>query len=137
MSEQSFNLKIYTPRGLVLEARALSVTMPGSDGEIGILPEHTQYTGVLGAGIFQFQRVGSSATDRLIVSGGFASFQSSELTILADSVDLEETVPQLKATIAAEKKALEDKMANLNAFDPEWESVQQRLKRIDVIEHGF
>ena len=131
MSEKNFTLKIYTPQGPVLDAQTDSVSMPGIDGEVGILPEHAQYVGVLGAGLVQYAEPGSSKPARLIISGGFASFQVNTLTILADRVDFDRDLKGINVDKEAEE--LNAKLSKLNAFDPEWEPTQQKIRRLEVI----
>ena len=131
MSEKSFTLKVYTPQGPVLDAQTDSVSMPGIDGEVGILPEHAQYVGVLGAGLVQYAEPGNAKPARLIISGGFASFQVNTLTILADKVDFDRDLKGINVDKEAEE--LNAKLANLNAFDPEWEPTQQKIRRLEVI----
>jgi F-type H+-transporting ATPase subunit epsilon len=130
MADKSFKLRVYTPQGLVLDSEATSVSMPGIDGEIGILPDHTQYTGVLAAGVLQYEsdRVKSA---KLVVAGGFASFQANELVILADAVDFEEQVGKIQ--VDGELKALEVKLGTLSSFDAEWPAIQQRIRRLEAI----
>lgn len=131
MSDKSFKFKIYTPQGMVLDTQTESVSMPGIDGEVGILPEHARYVGVLGAGLVQYTAPGSSKPDHLIISGGFASFQVDTLTILADGVDFDKDLKGLD--VEKEADALNAKLAQLNAFDPEWEPTQQKIRRIEAI----
>jgi F-type H+-transporting ATPase subunit epsilon len=131
MNEKLFTFKIYTPQGLALEVKTDSVTVPGIDGEVGILPEHTQYTGVLGAGLVQYQAPGEAKPSRLVISGGFASFQVNELVLLVDSIDFKNTLNA--QDISDQSKQLETRLSELNAFDPEWESTKQKLRRLDVI----
>ena len=131
MSEKSFSLKVYTPQGLVLEAQTDSVTIPGIDGEVGILPEHAQYVGVLGAGLLQYSVPGQQKPARLVVAGGFASFQVNELIVLADGVDFEKDVAG--TDVDTDIQSLNHKLAELNALDPEWGSTQQKIKRLEAI----
>ncbi len=88
MASEKINLKVYTPAGLVLEAGAASVTLQSSEGEIGILPHHTRYVGLLGVGTLEYIDPASSARHRLTVSKGFCNFVNENLVVLADSVEM-------------------------------------------------
>ena len=88
MDRDIFNLKIYTPSGLELEAEVKSVNLTTSVGEIGILPMHTRYVGVLGEGRLQYTESKSGETKNLIVSGGFCNFINENLLVLADRNDV-------------------------------------------------
>ncbi len=131
MSEKNFKLKVFTPQGLVLDVVTESVTMPGIDGEVGILPEHAQYVGVLGAGVLQYAQPGSDKPAKIILAGGFASFQVNELIVLADSVDFEKDV--IGKNVEEEVEKLNMRLTEINAFDPEWNTTQQKIKRLEAI----
>lgn len=131
MAEKNFKLKVFTPQGLVLDVVTETVTMPGIDGEVGILPEHAQYVGVLGAGVLQYGEPASSKTARLVIAGGFASFQVNELIILADAVDFEKDIAG--KNVDAEVEQLNQRLSEINAFDPEWALTQQKIKRLEAI----
>lgn len=84
MAQESFNLNVYTPAGILLKESVGEVTLPTAMGEIGVLPGHASYTGILAEGILSYSQ-GSSAKKSLKVSGGFAAFSGNTLTVLADS----------------------------------------------------
>lgn len=75
---QTFNLKIVAPEGIIAERSVSSVQLPGADGEIGVLPRHCNYTGLLKAGMV---RIDSESFE---IRGGFARFADNTLTVLAD-----------------------------------------------------
>ncbi len=83
-SSDSFRIKIFTPAGLFLDETTDSVKLPTSDGQIGVLPEHTKYSGVLGDGVLEF--TGASGVRSVKISGGLTQFANNTLTVLADSV---------------------------------------------------
>lgn len=85
MADQ-FSLKVYSPAGLALETVTDEVLLPGSDGEIGILPNHARYTGLLGKGAVRYRAEGKSNFLSVKVSGGFSHFADDELSILADKI---------------------------------------------------
>jgi F-type H+-transporting ATPase subunit epsilon len=130
MAEKTFKLRVYTPQGLVLDSEATSASIPGIDGEIGILPDHTQYTGVLGAGLLEYESEKVKPA-RLIIAGGFASFQANELVVLADGVDFESSLAAVKVDI--ELGELEKRLSDMSSFDPEWAVVQQKIRRLEAI----
>ena len=84
----SFHLKILTPAGLALMDVATEVYLPSSDGEIGVLPGHCIYTGLLGTGTLRFHSDNGDSR-RVQISGGFCNFANNTLTILADRVQIE------------------------------------------------
>lgn len=86
---EGFKLKILTPVGVVLEEENVtSVSVPSSEGEIGILPGHVKYSGLLGTGILKYNS-NSSKPHKVSVSEGFCNFSDNELVILADKAELQ------------------------------------------------
>jgi|GEM_PF-1580785 len=84
-----FELKVFTPVGLALEASVTAVSLWTSDGQIGILPNHAKYMGLLGTGTLEFVNdTPSKEKTRVQVAGGFCSFANNTLSILADSVEV-------------------------------------------------
>ena len=88
MAAESFELKVFTPVGLALEATVTSVTLQGSDGQLGILPGHANYLGLLGTGPLEYTVAGTSGSKRIGIEGGFCTFASNTLSVLADSADV-------------------------------------------------
>lgn len=87
MAQESFNLNVYTPGGVLLKESVGEVTMPTAMGEVGILPGHASYTGILAEGRLSYSAGGTKKS--VSVSGGFASFSGSTLTVLADQASTE------------------------------------------------
>ena len=50
VSEKSFELSVVTPEGAAFEGEAQMVIVPGSAGEIGVLPRHAPLVAMLKAG---------------------------------------------------------------------------------------
>jgi F-type H+-transporting ATPase subunit epsilon len=132
MSADVFNLKVFTPAGLVLEDKTSAVTLVSKNGEIGVLPQHIKYNGLLGTGVFQFAPASGGQVKKLVVSEGFATFNDNELVILADYVMLAEDVD--KASYAKSRVGLQSKVDTLSGFDPEWQMAREELSRIEAID---
>lgn len=87
MSADSFRLKVITPEGVALDEQVSSATIPTSEGEIGVLPKHARYCGLLGNGPLSYLKQGSATSENFTVHEGFCHFVDDTLTILADSVE--------------------------------------------------
>lgn len=136
MAADSFTIKIVTPRGPYAEEEVTSVTLPSQDGEVGIFPQHTKYTSLLGIGMLEFHPVGSPAR-KVVVSRGFCSFAGSKLKILADRIDDAESVltgPNAAELNAAARKEAEHKLASLSAYEREWRDTKDEIARLDALE---
>lgn len=130
MSEGTFQLRVFSGRGLEVEASVRSVTVPSEVGELGFLAHHCDYVGLLSTGITEYVAA-DGASERCIVSGGICTFADNVLTLLADTVDLPESLDlrPLSEDVALLKTELEA----LSLFDPEWEVLSQRVARIEAL----
>ena len=131
MADAVFQLKVFSGRGLEIEATVTAVSVPTESGEIGVLAEHCEYVGLLGTGLVSYSVSNGGTTKRCLVSGGICTFKANVLTLLADTVDNPEaldTTP-LKQDISLLKTELEA----LSLFDPEWEALSQKVARIEAL----
>lgn len=131
MADNTFHLKVFSGRGLELEAEVTSVTAPSAVGELGFLTNHCDYVGLLDVGIVQYQIAGETKAKKIVVTGGLCTFAKNTLNLLADSVDLPESVNL--ATYANDREIYEVKRATISQLDPEFDIVAKKLGRIDAI----
>ena len=90
MSEK-IHLEVVTPDRKVLVADADRVEVPGIDGELGILPGHTDLvTQLKPADYLTYHSCEKSI--RLIICGGFAEVGPNLITVLADNASLAEDI---------------------------------------------
>jgi F-type H+-transporting ATPase subunit epsilon len=80
---QGFKVRVITPSGVFLETLADSVKLPSSDGEMGVLPLHTAYAGLIGDGTLQIDS--DKGVTSVAIKGGISRFESNTLTLLVDS----------------------------------------------------
>ena len=131
MSDGTFQLKVFSGRGLEVEAAVRSASVPSETGELGFLPNHCEYVGLLSTGIGEYIGATDSAPQKFIASGGIVTFSDNVLTLLADTVDLPgslDTKP-LSEDVALLKAQLE----RLSIFEPEHEVLSQRVSRIEAL----
>ena len=100
----SLKLEITTPTGQVYSKAVDMVTLPGQEGEMGILPMHAPLIALLGDGEIIARR--GDQEDRLLVTGGCAEITAERVAIL--------TVFATDVTSIDEKKA-EDARARAEA----------------------
>ncbi|MEM5776719.1 MAG: ATP synthase F1 subunit epsilon, partial [Anaerolineaceae bacterium] len=77
------------------------VTLPGADGEMGILPDHSPLLTLLKFGIISV-RTGREA-EHFTVAGGIAEVQPDQVTILADAAENVEEIDLQRAENARRK----------------------------------
>ena len=112
MAEQlRLELEIVTPEQMVLQTGADWVTVPGSEGELGILPQHVPLMTSLDSGILHYSADGT--VKRVAVHYGYAQVQGSTVTVLAQMAE-ESNGIDLGRAKDAERKARE-RLAELTA----------------------
>ena len=131
MSDGTFTLKVFSGRGLEVDAQVRSVNVPSETGELGFLPNHCDYVGLLSTGLTEYVVDGEAGVKRCVVSGGLCTFADNVLTLLADSVDLPGAVE--KAPAEENLEILKTQLETLSLFDPEWEVISQRLARAEAV----
>ena len=86
MSDQ-FNYKLVTPEKIYLEGNAQMVVLPGAEGDLGVLPNHSNIITSLRPGIIKVTN--SDQTQSLFVEEGFIKFSNNELLVIAVGLDEE------------------------------------------------
>lgn len=76
----TINLKIITPKSVVLDDKVNSVTIPTFKGEITVLPHHTNLFSLLVEGVIKIKK--GENEDYLAIGGGYLETDGSELHIL-------------------------------------------------------
>jgi F-type H+-transporting ATPase subunit epsilon len=111
-------LEIISPEKLLLSKLVDMVVIPGTEGDLGILPGHSKLITGLRGGLVDLYENGK-ITDRYFVSGGFAEVTEERCSVLADSitrqVDLNAGVAEKALAQAKEDYAATD-MMDRNAY---------------------
>jgi F-type H+-transporting ATPase subunit epsilon len=79
-----FLFELVSPEKLLFSGEVEMVTIPGSEGDFGVLAEHAPLISLVRAGEIHIHK-GGQITDRIAVSGGFAEVTGERCTVLADS----------------------------------------------------
>ncbi len=126
MSAIKINFKIVTPERTVFEDEVDQATLPVSDGEITILPNHRSYIASLKAGEIIIKQNGEEID--LAVSGGFIEFHNNSLIILADAAERAEEIDLAQAE-EARKRAEDLKNQAISLDDEEYARVASTIQR--------
>jgi F-type H+-transporting ATPase subunit epsilon len=92
------SLEIISPEKLLLARPVDMVVIPGTEGDLGILPGHSKLITGLRGGLVDIYEAGK-ITDRFFVSGGFAEITEEHCAVLADDITKQS---DLNASVAAE-----------------------------------
>ncbi len=99
---QKIKFKIVTPERTVYEEEVDQATLPVSNGEITILPNHRSYIASLKPGELMIKKDKEEIS--MAVSGGFIEFDNNNLVVLADAAERAEEI-DIKAAEEARKRA--------------------------------
>ena len=80
------HFELVSPERLIASADVDMVTVPGSEGDFGVLEGHAPFISTLRAGILVVSDNGSD-TNRVFVRGGFADVTPRGLTVLAEEAE--------------------------------------------------
>ena len=92
----NMRLKVITPRKLVLDKDVIAVTAPALEGEITILPRHTNLFSLLKEGIVKIKETGNNE-EYLAIGGGYLETDGMTVQIIVsraynqDEIDRELT----------------------------------------------
>jgi F-type H+-transporting ATPase subunit epsilon len=91
-------LEIVTPERLVFDETVDGVTLPGSEGELGVLPNHAPLVSTLGVGELKIRSGGTE--DWFAIVGGFVQVLPDKVVVMAETADLSSEIDFEKAQAA-------------------------------------
>ena len=121
----ALQLDVITPERRLLSEQVDAVTVPGLNGELGILPGHTPLISALSTGVLSYTQGGT--TRRLLVSGGFVEVNADRVSVLADMAEFPEEVNA--AAARTERDEAERRLGAFSGSPEEMESVRTELDR--------
>lgn len=110
--QQTITFKIITPEGVGFQGEVDELTVPGSDGEFGVLPGHRPLMAALRTGIVTSRK--DQKVTRFATGPGFAEVTADGVVLLTDRFTPKETVDPVKVRLA-----LKDATEALDGFTGE------------------
>jgi F-type H+-transporting ATPase subunit epsilon len=101
------------------------VYVPGTNGELGILPGHTPLISQLQTGVLSYTQ--GDRTRRLHVSGGFVEVNRDRVSVLADVAERPEEIDAARARLAREHA--EKTLSAWSGTEEDFEKARARLER--------
>jgi F-type H+-transporting ATPase subunit epsilon len=95
-------LEVVSPERRAYADEVDMVTVPGIDGELGILPHHTRLISALGIGELRIKKGG--VEEILFISGGFVEVRPDKVVVMADLAEHSDEIDEQRA-IDARKRA--------------------------------
>ncbi len=75
--------EIITPSGLIFSDDIVSVTLPGSEGEFGVLPNHASLVSLLSSGVIEIEKE-DKKKELVAINWGHVKVDEGKVTILAE-----------------------------------------------------
>jgi F-type H+-transporting ATPase subunit epsilon len=127
-------LEIVTPEKLAFQDEVDSVQVPGSEGELGILPHHAPLVSTLGAGELRLRKGGQEESFAIV--GGFLQVLPDKVVVMAETADMASEIDLEKAQEARREagRALESGYHEGADLATARAALQQALLRIRVAE---
>lgn len=76
--------ELVTPEKLLRSEEVYMVTVPGSEGDFGVLEGHAPFMSTIRDGELLVHRAGGAAPEAIAIRGGFAEVNARGLTVLAE-----------------------------------------------------
>jgi F-type H+-transporting ATPase subunit epsilon len=127
-------LEIVTPERLAFEDDVDSVQVPGSEGELGILPNHAPLVSMLGIGELRIRKGGTE--ELFAIAGGFVQVRPDKVVVMAETADMASEIDLERAQEARREaeRALETGYHEGADLAAARAALQQALLRIRVAE---
>ena len=124
-------LEILTPNGEIFNDDVVSVTLPGEEGEFGVLPHHASLSTLLEAGVIDIEK-DNKAIESILINWGVVQVDEAKVIVLVEGAvairgDSESDI----ANALEEAKQLINDIADANpaiaSVSAKLESAAQRL----------
>ena len=120
-------LKVLTPEGSILEGDVFEVTLPGSEGELGVLPAHAALLTKIIPGALAYRAPEGQGT--IAVSRGVAEIRDDQVIVLVERAVPAEEI-DATALEARRKQLLAERESGLP--DEQLEAIDEELVLIEV-----
>jgi F-type H+-transporting ATPase subunit epsilon len=118
-------LEVITPERRVLAESVSMVTVPGLEGELGILPGHTPLISALQTGVLSYVQDGK--TSQLHVSGGFVEVRDDHVAVLAEVAERPEEIDAARARLSRDH--VEKQLSSWTGTEEDFENARAKLER--------
>lgn len=129
---KTIKVSVVTPDGPVYESDVEMVSTKAQSGELGILPGHIPMVAPLQIGAVRLKNGGN--TKYVAVSGGFVEVRPDQVSILAQSAEVSDSIDverAMRAKERAEQRLREQQRENVDFRRAEL-SLQRAINRITV-----
>lgn len=126
-----FKLEILTPNGEIYNGDAVSVVLPGEEGEFGVLAGHAALTTLLVAGVVDVEKEDKSV-ESIVINWGVAHVNEEKVVVLVEGATAirGENEAEISEALDAAKKLISeiaDSSAAIAAVSAKIETAVQKL----------
>ncbi len=123
-------LEIVTPDGLIFDEEIKQVTLPGAEGEFGVLPHHAALVALLQTGVIGIEK--EDASELIVaINSGYVKVEEDKTTCIVDgAVALSGEDSNLAKALEAAKKLLKSTEASNTAIASAIGKVEQMGKSL-------
>ena len=127
-------LEIVTPERLAYSDVVDAVNLPGSEGELGVLPHHAPLVSMLGIGELRIRKGG--VEESFAIVGGFLQVRPDKVVVMAETADMASDIDLEKAQEArrSAERMLEEPAPTEADLASARAALQHALLRIRVAE---
>jgi F-type H+-transporting ATPase subunit epsilon len=125
-SNTGINLDIVTPEKLVFSGNVDYVSIPGIEGEMGILPHHCPLITMLQPGELRIRKANEEVS--LAVGGGYLEVKPDRIIILADIAERDDSIDAQKAEEAKRRAEQTLSGAGISPMDKSATEASLRLE---------
>jgi len=79
----TLKLEILTPDGEIFNGHAISVTLPGEEGEFGVLADHSSLSTLLEAGVIDIEKEDKSV-ESILINWGVVNVDEEKVIVLVE-----------------------------------------------------
>ena len=127
----TFKLEIITPNGEIFNDNAVSVTLPGEEGEFGVLAHHSSVSTLLEAGVVDIEKE-DKTVESVLINWGVVHVDEQKVVVLVEGAvairgetesDIAKALDNAKELV----KSIEDSGAAIATVSAKLENAAQRL----------
>ena len=127
----TFKLEIITPNGEIFNDNAISVTLPGEEGEFGVLAHHSSVSTLLEAGVVDIERK-DKTVESVLINWGVVHVDEQKVVVLVEGAvairgESESAIAKALEDAKDLVKSIEDSGAAIASVSAKLENAAQRL----------
>lgn len=123
-------LEIITPNGVVFDGEVKHVTLPGSEGEFGVLAHHATMVALLDTGVIMYERADSKEV-AVAINSGYVKVEEEKTTCIVDGA------VAISGDDSYIAKALEEAKALLKSTEASNSAIASAVSKVEQIGKSF